>query len=661
MRQYLLPVALPAAAMLMLTGCMDKDYDLDNLDKTVGVSVNDLVIPVNVGDITLNSVFDLDKSETETITKEEYTGSDENLIGKQIYVFNKTGDFTSDPIHIAAFAVHPSQPEPSHSKATTKDITISERRRAASAPIKYNIRPIEKKFNYTVTDVDSKVKTVDAIESPNMEMNIVMNIDQEFSADVENITLNDIWFQFPKGMQGVTVNLGGVYDPKTGKVHIESYNAGKNTQIKLTIKPQIFTFSNSDKENKVNNGRFTISDDMTLLSGQVLITPIQGRLLDEEFDFDTSYDLTPFDISYFTGKIDYDIDGLNFDEISLNDMPEFLQGDQTNIVIDEPQLYITIYNTVCQYHLGGDVKLDLTAKRPGGDRLFDGCPLLQIGWQRDNKAAQQWKFAITPVDNFSIPNVDVLDHQSDLYKNLSSYYSAQQNGTLQTLKWDNFSQVIAGNDEVGYGIPTAVDVDFVDPQMNGTATRFPLRLPSGSTAESEIPAVHGDYLFRAPLALADGSVIVYNKEDGNWDSDELEHLDVNSFSITANAYSDIPLSVSLSGWLLKKKLDSNGNPIVKTDEYGNPERNDDGEIQYVMERIGKCEPAEIPANANGTEMTLTVTPEGNEPMSGVDGIYYEAIAKSDINNGPALSPQMAIQLKNLRAKVSGMYVKDLDD
>ncbi len=53
MKRYFL-AATPIAAMLLLTGCMDDNYDLSNIDTTSEVKVNGLVLPVNVKPVTLS-------------------------------------------------------------------------------------------------------------------------------------------------------------------------------------------------------------------------------------------------------------------------------------------------------------------------------------------------------------------------------------------------------------------------------------------------------------------------------------------------------------------------------------------------------------------------------------------------------------------------------
>ena len=111
MSKKLLTALLPAT-LLTLTGCIDSNYDLDNMDKTVGLSVNNLVVPVNLGPITLNDVIEIDEEDPDrAIFKEE-------INGKEVYLVKKGGDFSSDEIHISTFHVNPpTDMEPTETEA----------------------------------------------------------------------------------------------------------------------------------------------------------------------------------------------------------------------------------------------------------------------------------------------------------------------------------------------------------------------------------------------------------------------------------------------------------------------------------------------------------------------------------------------------------------
>lgn len=56
-----------AVASMPLTACIDDNYDISDIDTTAEIKVNNLVVPVNLDEITLSNVFDLDD---ESVVKE---------------------------------------------------------------------------------------------------------------------------------------------------------------------------------------------------------------------------------------------------------------------------------------------------------------------------------------------------------------------------------------------------------------------------------------------------------------------------------------------------------------------------------------------------------------------------------------------------------------
>ena len=86
------------------------------------------------------------------------------------------------------------------------------------------------------------------------------------------------------------------------------------------------------------------------------------------------------------------------------------------------------------------------------------------------------------------------------------------------------------------------------------------------------------------------------------------------------------------------------------------------------DKIGRCTKSFLlKENAQNETVTIVVEPkEGEEWLTDIDGIDYIATAVQDVQYAgplsvPALSPDMKIELKNLRLKVNGRWIKDLDD
>lgn len=98
--QSLTAIAALAAGMA-LSGCTDNDYDLSDIDTTVKVQVNDLVVPVNLSEIVLSDVIKIDNNEGDIIR--EIDGE---------YVILKNGDFHSDDIKVEETVVNSDATKP---------------------------------------------------------------------------------------------------------------------------------------------------------------------------------------------------------------------------------------------------------------------------------------------------------------------------------------------------------------------------------------------------------------------------------------------------------------------------------------------------------------------------------------------------------------------
>ena len=56
------PLLLLATTVFVMSSCVDDNYNLSDLDTTVGISVNKLTIPLNVDSLVLDQVIDLEKN-----------------------------------------------------------------------------------------------------------------------------------------------------------------------------------------------------------------------------------------------------------------------------------------------------------------------------------------------------------------------------------------------------------------------------------------------------------------------------------------------------------------------------------------------------------------------------------------------------------------------
>ena len=103
MKKLVILSAAMVAVLMLFVSCIDENYDLVDIDSTVEVKVVDLVVPLNLDEITLSSLITLNE------------GGEIREIGGE-YVFVKEGEFSSDdveisPINIAAPYIAPTHME----------------------------------------------------------------------------------------------------------------------------------------------------------------------------------------------------------------------------------------------------------------------------------------------------------------------------------------------------------------------------------------------------------------------------------------------------------------------------------------------------------------------------------------------------------------------
>ncbi len=180
----------------------------------------------------------------------------------------------------------------------------------------------------------------------------------------------------------------------------------------------------------------------------------------------------------------------------------------------------------------------------------------------------------------------------------------------------SLSNVFSGN-----GVPSRLGISLVDPKIpSQKVTNFRVGENYGS--------VHGKYTFTAPLELKQGSTIVYSSTEDGWSSDDLDHLTITRLDVTLKVSSDFPMAIDFTGY----PIDAEGKQIDGVNIVG----------------------ATVPAMAKDAEVKISIT----GTITGLDGIVYKAVAVQG-SDTQTLSPDMSIQLSDIRPTASGYYQKKL--
>ncbi|MCM1006091.1 MAG: hypothetical protein NC402_07330 [Prevotella sp.] len=196
----------------------------------------------------------------------------------------------------------------------------------------------------------------------------------------------------------------------------------------------------------------------------------------------------------------------------------------------------------------------------------------------------------------------------------AKWYPGYTNPTHET--FTSLSDILSGN-----GIPKKLSVELVNPTI-------PVQHVKDLKLGENLGKIHGHYTFFAPLSLKAGSSVVYSDREDGWSSEDLDAVTIKALEVNVNVTTNIPLKVNLTGYPINKE----GNRINNVDILG----------------------GEVNANADNQAVRLYITGE----IKDLDGIEFVATAISTDPN-VILNPDMTITLTNLKAKVSGVYNKEL--
>lgn len=593
---------LPALLLpLALTGCVDDNYDLSDIDTTTELKVNDLTVPINFKEIYLDKVIDLDDSDPDAVIKVR------EVNGQRCYVLSKGGDFSADPKSIDKIeAPKPDYKESTSTRVFANGADLSARRRSAADYKEYTVTYHYNDYTYRVgqdgnPSVDDAIVSVDAIGmDPTGLLKVGLSINSdEIGRKATHVELYDLVLEMPAGVTaryGNTVSTSG----RLTIPHLTSDNGRMNVQLEVTDID--FTDGAYPDGIPVHDGSFDYSGRLAIASGRFLVYPADGYSLadlPDEIDFTTRYDISPFTVAEFTGVFDYDVDFDDIDPIDLSDLPEFLAGEQTDLVMTDPSLTLQVNSPVARYGLNCTTGLTLTAERDGGlASRTESVDAFTVGNQAENQF-----IALAP-------------GQSAL-----EWVSVPAGVQPQFTPFPGLGNLLSGT-----GLPKRINVSFKSgsspaPRVWGKATRFRLG--------EDLAQVHGSYTFTAPLAPATGSRVVYSHTNDGWNDEDVDAIAISKMKVTASLSSTIPAAAKI--WL--RPVDKDGNRIPLTN----------AETAY----------ATLSAMAVNEPVSLELLGD----IRHLDGIYIEAVV--DGFDGQVLSPDQTIKVADLRVTVTGTYTKEL--
>lgn len=567
--------SLPILLLAVLSSCIDKNYDLSDIDTTTEIKVTDLVIPINLDEVTLGDIISIKEgSELRKVT----------INGETFYAVDKSGEFFSEKIHIAEFQA----PAP---VVTSSVISYTGLPSTGGIDVKFPLNQIaETTVDYEASDIDASIVSISALFIKPVVIDIRFS-----SADYSHmdfVSLTDLNIDFLKGLI-VDADASGnvIYEPDSGQLNIKKLQFGKDGTVTVTL--PVNGIKNLERAFNANH-ELSIKEQIVVNKADINIKSAQG--LPSNISITIDYIFPEFDFIGFSGVVKYDLEGISIAPVVLNSLPDFLAGEETNLVLANPQIYLSLNNPMASYNLSFQTGISIT---PIHD--YDAGPeaslMLDKGFFEVSAAGGTQNFVLSPEKPSNIP--------ADFEQNIS---------------WEPFTALSSVVE--GPGIPKELTLDIVNP-------RVPEQKVDHFMLNTDLDGVVGKWEFLAPLAMKEGadSKIVYADRKTGWNDEDVDAIKISKLVLTMTVDNNLPLNAVLSGSPLG--LDGNAIPGVS------------------------IKPVDLKANTTGQEVELSV----KGTVTHLDGFEFAATVTS--SSGVVLSPSQTLKLHNIRCRVSGSYIKKL--
>lgn len=576
-------LAVIAAVALSFSSCIDDDYDLSDIDTTAEFQVKDLVLPVNIDEIKLQSIIDLPEGGQIKIVNDEY-------------VFVQDGEYESSDVSIPQVYLDAPQVP---SVVTTVDLSQSGVMPQSLFPsdfeLNYPIGEQLSQFSYNTSAVSDFIVDMEKIGA-DFNIKIMFSI-KGIDDIVDSYTLRNFKLQI---VPGLDLSLEeGSYDAKTG---ILSLNDGKHygSSLEFNMKISGVDINGAGIDYDHNSHSIVFDGKVGIYSGEIVIVAddlkegVNILNIPKTIELHTDFDFSRMLITTFTGRIKYQLDGLDIAPVSLSNIPDILSQEKTDITLVNPQIYLSLNNPVAKYNLSAQAGITITANRNNGQSTEHS---LDNGY---------FTIAGTPQNDM---NVFCLSPQKP-----QTYYEGYESALH--VPYSSLATVLSGN-----GLPKSLTITLDDPIV-------PEQDVKDFALGQSLGIIKGSYMFYSPLELAPQSQIVYSSTEDGWNDEDVDAITIKVLELSALITNELPLDIKITGY----PVDVNGNKINNVDIEG----------------------VNVVAGAVDAPLTIRITGE----ITHLDGIAFEAVATQG-QEAKALKPSEVIHLKNLRAKVSGNYIKEL--
>lgn len=577
-------------AALTLTGCTNTDYDFNEVDLTMGFGSDSLTVPLsNSKDLPLEDILDLETDGS--VRADESTGWD--------YLFHLAGGEVA--------AAHPLV-EPVVVDATTTSVSYDVSLSTSSAKprrVASNVSISPKTLvEYTY---DGDAKDVVSISRATVDpVTFTMSFDfpevmRTFVPTVKKVTIAFPDYICIDAVKGASASLSGSTVTLT--------NVSTSQTLKLSAECSGLDFTNYDTA----NGSLTLGNDHISIFGRIL--------MGLDFDVDLSQLSSLGSISTFgsinaqlavsrmtlrsaAGRFDPHIELTSLGEVDVTGVPDFLDGGNVVVDLDNPQIILGIDNDMdIAAYLSGDI----VASKDGATTATIHLSNIHIQKNTANRLCICRKKTDALVQTYGAGNVYEVSNLSDLVRVIPDHLKITNVEAKADLTQD--ASIVFGHT---YTVKPSYEVD-------------------------------------APLAFRKDAMIVYRDTLDGWrdDIDDLRLSDDAYVLVTCDVSSRLPVYLTVD----VTPIDVNGQPIsankIKVDVPTTVIASSDGVTPAVTSITAKVTQLDENALKELDGMIFTITGAASHGGQSVEGITLNA-------------RNHTLRMDNIKATVVGKVIGDFN-
>ena len=594
-------VCLLSCGLLTLgTGCTDNDFDLSKIDTTIGIGGDGLTLPTNsTENIMLDDFLELNNSDLVSIAE---NGD---------YMFHKEGDDCTpahpniDKVVVTSQGINNNFKVP---VVVPPSALLSGRKLSKRAKkidlIKAGGKVAE--FEY----MGNAPKEIEELTSAGVSAPVTIRVN--LSNDLKNFVpkFKELTLQIPSYMH---LNITSCspnsysYNPKTGKITLTDVSTASNIVIEGVVTTLDFkaTPTTNNKltfvANKKNEGKVNMKGE---IETSISFDEINANVTSIPSDLHLSAVMSMGDITITSakGKFNPDIDLGNLGNIEINNVPDFLTGDEVNV---------NLHNPVIELEIGSDIAV--TGK-------VSGTIVATFDNGKPNRSVDIPKMTIKPNAN---TRICICKHKEGV------------NAT-------NYDEVVE--------VPNLSDIFATIPKT----IKFDADASADATKEAEVKLEHQytitpKYNITAPLAFDAGANISYTDSFDGWNEDieDCEFAEGTYIELTADIENKLPAY-----------LDVNANAI---DVDGNKMSQDLIEVKVSNSIAASTDGVQ----AKTTPIIITLREKKSGMLKKVDGLEYNIkLAAGEGNNaivGKTINAyHHTITAKNIKVKLVGKIIADFN-